>query len=69
MSELESNLGLVDNIANDLTDIAEFYKIASEEEDSDAIKDYFNELSDINQKIDLEIFKLQFNGDKDIKNC
>ena len=69
ISELENQLGLVDGLINDLNDITEFYKIAMEEQDNDAVLEYLGELKKINQKIDSEVFKLQFNGDTDIKNC
>ena len=69
INELEIQVRLVDNIRTQLDDINEFFKIAIEENDSDSIEEYFKELLNINQKIESEIFKLQFNGETDIKNC
>ncbi len=69
INELEIQVKFVDNIRIQLDDIQEFFKIAIEENDSDAIEEYFRELLNINQKIESEIFKLQFNGETDIKNC
>ncbi len=69
INELEIQVRFVDNIRTQLDDINEFFKIAIEENDSDSIEEYFKELLNINQKIESEIFKLQFNGETDIKNC
>ncbi len=69
ISELEVQLGLVDNIKIQLDDISEFFTIATEENDVDAIEEYFKELLNISQKIESEIFKLQFNNETDTKNC
>ena len=69
ISELEEQLELVDGIASSLDDISEFYKIATEENDSDSISEYSNELIKMSKKIEAEVFKLQFNGEADIKNC
>ena len=69
ISELEVQVGLVDNIKIQLDDISEFFIIAIEENDIDAIEEYFKELLNISQKIEAEIFKLQFNNETDIKNC
>ena len=69
INELEIQVRFVDNIRIQLDDINEFFKIAIEENDSDSIEEYFKELLNINQKIESEIFKLQFNGETDIKNC
>ena len=69
ISELEEKLKLVDDITEGLNDISEFHEIAIEESDSDSIKEYSNELVKISKKIEAEVFKLQFNGETDIKNC
>ena len=69
ISELEEQLNLVDGITSNLNDISEFYEIATEENDSDSIAEYSNELIKISKQIEAEVFKLQFNGETDIKNC
>ena len=69
INELENQLGLVDNIKIQLDDISEFFKIAIEENDNRALEEYFEELVNISKKIESEIFKLQFNGETDTKNC
>ena len=69
ISELEEQLNLVDEINEGLNDISEFYEIAVEENDNDSILEYSNELIKINKRIEIEIFKLQFNGETDIKDC
>ena len=69
ISELEEQLNLVDGITSNLNDISEFYEIATEENDSDSITEYSNELIKISKQIEAEVFKLQFNGVTDIKNC
>jgi len=69
ISGLEENLNLIINFKNNLNDISEFYEIATQENDIDAIKEYSDELIKINQLIEIEVFKLQFNGDTDVKNC
>ena len=69
ISELEEQLKLVDGITSNLNDISEFYEIATEENDSDSINEYSNELIKISKQIEAEVFKLQFNGETDIKNC
>ena len=69
ISELEEKLKLVDDITEGLNDISEFHEIAIEENDSDSIKEYSNELIKISKKIEAEVFKLQFNGETDVKNC
>ena len=69
INELENQLDLVDNIKIQLDDISEFFKIAIEENDNSALEEYFEELLNISKKIESEIFKLQFNGETDIKNC
>ena len=69
INELETQLGLVDNIKIQLDDISEFFKIAIEENDNRALEEYFEELVSISKKIESEIFKLQFNGETDTKNC
>jgi len=62
ISELEEQLNLVDDITEGLNDISEFYEIAVEENDNDSILEYSNELLKINKRIEIEVFKLQFNG-------
>ena len=69
ISELEEQLNLVDDITEGLNDISEFYEIAVEENDNDSILEYSNELVKINKRIEIEVFKLQFNGETDIKDC
>ncbi|MDA9591517.1 peptide chain release factor 2 [Pelagibacteraceae bacterium] len=69
ISELEEQLKLVNGITTNLNDISEFYEIALEEDDSDSISEYSNELIKISKQIENEVFKLQFNGETDIKNC
>ena len=69
ISELEEQLKLVDEIDSNLNDISEFYDIATEENDGDSISEYSNELIKISKQIEAEVFKLQFNGETDIKNC
>ena len=69
ISELEEQLKLVDGIASNLNDISEFYEIATEENDGDSISEYSNELIKISKQIEAEVFKLQFNGETDSKNC
>ena len=62
ISELEEQLKLVDGITSNLNDISEFYEIATEENDSDSIAEYSNELIKISKQIEADVFKLQFNG-------
>jgi len=69
ISELEEQLKLVDGITSNLNDISEFYEIATDENDSNSITEYSNELIKISKQIEAEVFKLQFNGETDIKNC
>ena len=69
ISELEEQLKLVDEIDSNLNDISEFYDIATEENDGDSISEYSNELIKISKQIEAEVFKLQFNGETDSKNC
>ena len=69
ISELEDQLKLVGDMDTGLSDISEFYEIALEEKDNDSISEYSNELIKISKQIELEVFKLQFNGETDIKNC
>jgi hypothetical protein len=47
INELETQLGLVDNIKIQLDDISEFFKIAIEENDNRALEEYFEELVNI----------------------
>ncbi len=69
ISELEEQLKLVDGIDSSLNDVSEFYQIATEENDNDSISEYSSELIKISKQIEAEVFKLQFNGETDIKNC
>ena len=69
ISELENQLKLVSDMTVGLNDISEFYEIAIEENDSDSIDEYSNELINISKQIESEVFKLQFNGETDVKNC
>jgi len=69
ISELEEQLKLVDSITEGLNDISEFYEIAVEENDNDSILEYSNELVKINKRIEIDVFKLQFNGETDIRDC
>ena len=69
ISELEEQLNIVDDITEGLNDISEFYEIAVEENDNDSILEYSNELLKINKRIEIEVFKLQFNSETDFKDC
>ena len=69
ISEIEEQINLVEDITEGLNDISEFYEIAVEENDNDSILEYSNELIKINKRIEIEVFKLQFNGKTDIKDC
>ena len=57
ISELEEQLKLVDGITSNLNDISEFYEIATDENDSDSITEYSNELIKISKQIEAEVFK------------
>ena len=68
ISGLEENLNLIINFKNNLNDISEFYEIATQENDILILGGSLGARK-INQLIEIEVFKLQFNGDTDVLNC
>lgn len=69
ISQLENKNNLIRSFEKKLSDIKDYYVMALEENDEPIILDCKKTLQDVINELEVEEFKLQFNGEADSKSC
>ncbi len=69
ISQLENKNNLIRSFEKKLSDIKDYYVMALEENDDPIILDCKKTLQDVINELEVEEFKLQFNGEADSKSC